>query len=102
MPMPDLACPACAAPVQWVAIRRGLATCSTCGKTLRIPRRYARNGGLAAFALAGLLAYLVGFGGFALVVATIVGWIPAATVLVTVLRRVWPPNLEIDTGPYGP
>jgi hypothetical protein len=98
MIVPPLVCPACETPIPWIA-SGGHFTCTGCGGRFKVSRAYFGTIGWLGLFSTTLLVWSVrpvfdaGFF-FAFVLA----WMPITGVLSTIVRRLFPPALEMEEG----
>jgi hypothetical protein len=99
MIVPPLICPACEGAIPWTALHRGHLTCPGCSCHFRISRAYFGTIGWMALGTATFLVWIVRpvFDGV-LFAAVAIAFVPIAAILSTIVRRFFPPALEMDDG----
>lgn len=89
-------CPACAIALDRITVLRGKAfCCPTCRAELAIQFPLAQSVFWLSVLLSTLLSYGMGFRGWALVLACVVGWLPIGILGRSLLNRVSPPKIVL-------
>jgi hypothetical protein len=97
--VPSLVCPACEAPIPWTALHGGYLACPSCDCRFKISRTYFGTIGWIAVAITAILVWIVRpVFDIAWFFAVAVAFVPIAAVLSTVIRRLFPPTLEMVQG----
>jgi len=88
-------CPSCGSLLPTERYRAGEPwVCPSCSAEWQLARWYSHIGGWGSLLVSLSLFFLLGLRGWQLLVATILMWLPVATLCTMLLNRIFPPPLE--------
>ncbi len=89
-------CPICGSSANLAsASKSNIVTCSRCNREFVQKFRFSEANIWVSFALSPVLSYAVGLRGIALLLVSLVAWVPIAIVFRLLINRILPPKLVI-------